>query len=251
MKKQPLVSIITPTFNSRKFFLETFESVMRQTYSSWEWIIIDDCSTDGTFDYIHSLIKNDKRISLMKNKINSGAAVARNLGIAVAKGEILMFLDSDDLWLPNKLQIQVGYMVEKEICFTYSDYNVLTPQGKIKKFAPKSLYSDFKMLLHKNDIGCLTVALNINKLGKLYMPTDTPKREDYAMWLDITKQGIIAHKIPCLLATYRLSPDSISSNKFRMLKYHYNVYRKHLKFSRIASLFYLFIHTFNKIFRKY
>lgn len=246
-----LVSIITPSYNSEKTLMETFESIKKQTFSNWEWLIIDDHSSDSSFDMAKKLALNDKRIIALQTKANSGAAAARNLGIEQAKGRYIAFLDSDDMWKPTKLEDQIKYMVETGASFVYSDYDILFPDGKIKTFSPKASKATYKLLLKKCDIGCLTAMYDSQTLGKKFMPLDTPKREDYATWLDITRSGIVAYRVPKNLAIYRIQSSSVSHNKWKLPKFHFNVYKKHEKFNFFKSLYYLFIHSFNKVFNKY
>ena len=251
MTERPLVSIITPAYNCSKTILDTFKSIEEQTYSNWEWIVIEDHSSDDTYKLLESLMKKDERIVLLRTPQNSGTAKARNTGIDNAKGRFVSFLDADDLWKPNKLQVQIEYMINNDAAFTYSNYEVLREDGQKTLFAPKKKYADYKTLLRKNDIGCLTVAYDATKVGKAYMPLDAQKREDYAAWLDVTKKGIVAIKINANLAIYRLGNATLTSNKKKMIKYHYRVYRNHEKMGVIKSLFYLLVFTFNKRFNKY
>ncbi|MCR4661087.1 MAG: glycosyltransferase family 2 protein [Clostridia bacterium] len=251
MSNDFLVSIVTPAYNCSKTILETFDSIKKQTYTNWEWIIIEDHSLDNTFELLSNLAKEDKRIVLLRTLENSGTAVARNMGIDNAKGRFVAFLDADDLWKPNKLEVQIKYMIENDVSFTYSNYDVLLPDGKIVSFAPKKGYADYKTLLKRNDIGCLTVVYDSTKIEKPYMPLDAQKREDYAAWLDVTKKGIKAIKINESLAIYRLGNATLTSNKKKMIKYHYRVYRHHEKFGVIKSLYYLFAFMMNKKFSKY
>lgn len=251
MVEEFLVSIITPAFNCSKTILETFDSIKRQSYSRWEWIIVEDHSTDDTFELLKKLANEDDRIVLLRTNKNSGTAMARNIGIDNAKGRFIAFLDADDLWKPNKLKNQINFMIDNNISFTYSNYDVLLPNGEIVEFVPKRNYADYKSLLKRNDIGCLTVVYDSSKVKKVYMPLDAQKREDYAAWLDATKNGIIATKIDENLAIYRLGSTTLTSNKKKMIKYHFRVYRYHEKFGLIKSLFYLAIFTFNKRFSKY
>ena len=248
---QPLVSIITPAYNCSKTILETFNSIKKQSYSNWEWIIVEDHSTDDSFELLAKLAKEDKRIVLLRTPKNSGTATARNVGIDNAKGRFVSFLDADDMWKPNKLEVQVGFMLKNNIPFTYSNYDVLFPDGKIALFAPKKEYANYKTLLKRNDIGCLTVAYDSTKMDKAYMPLDSQKREDYAAWLDVTKKGITAVKINESLAIYRLGNATLTSNKKKMVRYHYRVYRNHEKFGVIKSLYYLAVFSLNKRFSKY
>lgn len=246
-----LVTIITPLYNCKTIFSATLKSVINQTYKNYEWIIIDDCSTDGSYELVKSFALNYHFIKLLRTEINSGAAIARNLGIKEAEGRFIAFLDADDLWRPEKLEKQLKFMLENDISFSYGDYDVLYPDGTTKTFSPKKKAVTYKDLLKTCDIGCLTVMFDTKKLGKVYFSIDSPKREDHAMWLDITKSGVLAYKLPESLATYRLSEQSISSNKIRMLKYQYLMYRKHLRLNPIKSFWYTLAVTLNKIFKKY
>lgn len=251
MKEMPLVSIITPAYNCSKTILETFKSIENQSYSNWEWIVIEDHSSDNTFELVNNLAAANKKIVLLRTPKNSGTATARNLGIDKAKGRFVSFLDADDLWKPNKLQIQIAFMVKNNVSFSYSNYDVLTEDDKIISFVPKKNFADYKTLLKRNDIGCLTVAYDTLKVGKAYMPLDAQKREDYAAWLDVTKRGIVAIRINENLAIYRLGNATLTSNKKKMIKYHYRVYRYHEKMGILKSLYYLFVFSLNKSFSKY
>jgi len=245
------VSIISPAYNCLDSFANAFNSVLNQKYKNIEWIIIDDCSTDGSYDYIKSKIDGYCFIKLLKTKENGGAAVARNLGIKEAKGRYIAFLDMDDMWKPAKIEKQVKFMNENDYAFTYSDYDVLFSDGNIKTFSPKKNITHFKNLLVTCDIGCLTVMLDVQKLGKQYFPIDASKREDHAMWLDITMKGFTAHKLHESLAIYRLSEGSVSSNKKAMFRCQYLMYRRHLKFNFFKALWYTLLVSFNKVFKKY
>lgn len=247
--KEIEISIITPAYNCKNTIKETFDSVISQSFSLWEWIIVEDCSTDGSFEFIKELSKIDDRIVVLQTPKNSGAAAARNIGIEKAKGRFIAFLDSDDLWLPNKLEQQLQFMKENNYAISYTCYNVLTKNGKIKVFSPKRDRVDYKTLLKRCDIGCSTVIYDSLLLGKVFMPLDCIKREDYGTWLDITRQGVIAYKLNELLSIYRLSSDSVSSNKFKIIKYQYNVYKKHEKIGFIKSVLYLIIHSINRVFK--
>lgn len=249
MKK--LVSIITPAYNASKTLNETFESVLSQTYDAWEWIVINDCSKDDTKDVLENLAKKDSRVVVVNLDKNGGAANARNVGIKLAKGEYIAFLDADDAWKNNKLEKQINFMEENGYDFTFSNYDVKYPDGKIILFAPKHDFVTYKMLLKTNCIGCLTVMYNCKNLGKKYIPMDATKREDHAYWLDITKSGTKAYRLNESLACYRVGEGSVSSKKFQMFKYQYKMYRIHEKFNPFKSLHYTLVVTFNKIFKKY
>jgi len=251
MKTVPEVSIITPAFNCSKTIDETFGSILAQSFSNWEWIIVEDHSKDDSWEKLQSLKEKDKRIILLRTPQNSGAAAARNMAIEKARGRFIAFLDADDLWKPEKLTHQIAFMKKNKYCFSYSDYEVLYPDGRKKLYSPKRDWQDYKRLLKISEIGCLTVVYDAFCIGKRYMPLDCEKREDYGAWLDITKEGIIAHKIKESLATYRIVENSVSSRKSVMLKYHYRVYRNHLGLSCFGALKNTLVYSLRKAFAKY
>lgn len=245
-----LVSIITPAFNCANSIEDSYKSILAQSYKNWEWIIVEDHSKDGSFEFISKIIKDDKRVHLYRTSKNSGAAIARNIGIDKARGKYIAFLDADDLWEKNKLTEQINFMKKNGYFFTFTDYYFLFKNGKITRHKNRKSIVSYKDLLKRNYIGCLTVIYDAEKLGKKYMPIDCVKREDHGAWLDITKTGINAFELKQYLSKYRVSGSGVSSNKFKMLKYQYLLYRKHEGFGVFKSLWYSSICCFNKIFIK-
>lgn len=242
-----LVSIITPSYNTEKFIAETIESVVSQSYQNWEMIIVDDVSTDRSVKIIENYIKQDSRIKLIKLKSNSGAAVARNKAIAKANGRFIAFIDSDDLWKPTKLEEQISFMLEKAIVFTYSAYNLIDEEGKSLNIIKNPLEKvDYVELLKENQIGCLTVVYDKEKLDKCYMPL-IRKRQDYGLWLSILKKTPYAYKVPNVLASYRVRQDSISRNKINLLKYNYKLFYIHEEFSILKSSYYVAWNIYKKL----
>lgn len=249
--KKPIVSIITPAFRCSYTIKDTFASVIAQSFKDWEWLIIEDCSCDGTFEIIQALAKCDERIRVFKTNQNSGAAVARNIGICISSGKYIAFLDADDLWKPNKLAKQIEFMENNRYDFTFTDYDLLFKNGKIKEHKIKKQCVTFKDLLKRNYVGCLTAMYNAEKIGKFYMPLDCKKREDHGAWLDITKKGINAYRLSEFLSLYRIGSNSVSSNKIKMIKFQYLLYKKHLHFNIFKSLWFTFVCTLKKIFNRY
>ena len=249
--KTPLVSIITPAYNCASTIKETYKSILNQTFSDWEWIIIEDHSKDDAYAVIREIIKGDERVFLLQTEKNSGAATARNVGIEKARGRFVAFLDADDLWKEQKLEHQINFMLKNNFAFTFTNYDVLFPNGKLVKYEIKRDQLTYKNLLKTNDIGCLTVIYDTEHLGKVLMPVDCFKREDYGAWLDITRNGTKAYRLNESLSTYRLDNNSVSSNKFKLLKYQYNVYRKHEKFNFVKSFWLLMICSIKKFAKKY
>ena len=247
MNSDELVSVITPLYNGEKFIKATIESVISQSYENWEMIIVDDCSKDTGPRIVERYIEKDNRIKLVKLSENSGGAVSRNKAIEEAKGKYIAFLDSDDLWQPEKLKKQVRFMEENDYNFTYTWYEKINEKGnllnKIVKSKDKITY---KGLLKCNQIGCLTAIYNQEKLGKIYMPL-IRKRQDYALWLQILKQVDYGYCLEENLAQYRLVKDSISSNKLNLIKYNWKLFREIESMGKLRALYYLFFNILKKI----
>ena len=238
MQDYGLVSIVMPNYNSAKYLNKTLESVLGQTYPNWELLFIDDCSTYNSQEIVNA--NHDKRIKIFKNEKNSGAAVSRNYALREATGKWIAFLDSDDLWTPEKLEKQITYMQNNSISFSYTDYEVIDENNTIiSTFKPRLDVCKYKDILKHNHIGCLTVIYDANKFGKVFMPTNAIKREDMACWLSILKNGEEAHCLHECLAQYKVRSNSVSSNKLKMIKYQWRVYRKVERINVFKSIYYL------------
>lgn len=237
--RQPLVSVITPTYNSEDFISDTIDSVRAQSYANWEMILVDDASSDKTVAILHEYAATDERIKVHALQTNSGAAIARNTAIEKASGSYIAFLDADDLWKPEKLERQIAFMQKKDIAVSFSSYELMDEQGnslqKMVKALPKV---DFSKMLKSNYIGNLTGIYNADKLGKVYMP-NIRKRQDWALWLTLVQKVGFAYSLEAPLATYRVRENSISSNKLNLLQYNYTIYRKALNFGVLKSIVYL------------
>ncbi len=237
-----LVSIITPMFNSEAFISETINSVINQTYIDWELILIDDNSTDKTLSIVQEFINKHSNIKLLKNEINYGAAISRNKGIDFAKGNFIAFLDADDLWKPEKLEIQIACMQAKNCDVCFSSYELIDEKGEVLNKKVKALPQlSYNKLLKSNYIGNLTGMYNAKVLGKIKTP-NLRKRQDWLLWLEaIKKSGKNAQSIQESLAYYRVRENSMSSNKLNLIKYNYWVYRKGLGFSTLKSAYYMLV----------
>lgn len=238
MNQQPLISIVTAVFNSEKYLAEAIRSVLNQEYMNWEWIIVDDGSTDNSFEMIEKASQLDKRIKAIRNEKNSGPAITRNRGIELAQGEFLAFLDSDDLWMKNHLMSNLNYQKNKDALFVFSSYlkkneDLSCDLGHFQ--VPKKV--NYKDILKGNPISTNCVLINIGVLGKYYME-DLKRRQDFTMWLKYLKPGISAYGNPEFTAIYRMRKESISSNKFKSALYQWQVYRKIEKLSLVKSIYY-------------
>lgn len=245
-----MVSIITPSYNSEPFIAATIRSVINQTQEDWELIIVDDASTDDTCNIVLEFSNKDTRIKLIKQPKNLGAGAARNTAIKAAKGSHIAFLDSDDVWRPNKLETQLRYMKSNNTNVCFSSYELINEQGeKLNKLVEALPKLSYQKQLKCNYIGNLTGIYNANMLGKIYMP-DIKKRQDWVMWLSAIKKGGPALGIKESLAYYRVRKDSVSSNKLNLITYNFNVYRKALDFSFTKSTKYLALFLYEYFFVK-
>ena len=239
--EQKLVSIITPMYNAKRYIAETIESVQKQSYQNWEMIIMDDRSTDGSAEIVKKYAKEDARIRYFLEKEKSGVAKVRNDAMRQAKGRYLAFLDSDDLWKPEKLEKQLKLMKEKKCVFTYAACDVVDEydisMSKVRH-VPESI--NYKKLLWGNVIPCLTVLLDREAIGSFEMPR--MGHEDYATWLTIFKRFPEAYATNEILPPYRINHDSVSANKIRTIGWTWNIYRKNQKLPVIPSFFYLLGH---------
>lgn len=235
---QALVSIITPCYNSESFIAETINSVQKQSYQHWELLITDDGSTDNSINIIEKFIAKDARIKLFKIS-NAGAAVARNHSIKHAKGTFIAFLDSDDVWLPKKLEKQINFMQTNDYALTFTSYQRMTEEGVLLNDVVNAHQKlSYKSMLTSNKIGCLTAIYNQEKLGKIYMPL-IRKRQDYGLWLNILKQIDFAYGLQEVLATYRLRNFSMSAKKTEMVKWNWKLYREIEQKSITKAIYYV------------
>ncbi|SFO87178.1 glycosyltransferase family 2 protein [Hydrogenimonas thermophila] len=240
-----LVSVITPSYNSSKFIAKTIESVLNQTYQNWEMIIVDDVSSDNSNEIIEGYRKKDNRIKLIKLEKNSGPAIARNIGIKKAKGRFIAFLDSDDIWLPQKLQKQIDFMITNDLSLTYSAYDTIDEIGNKINTRYIKEYITYTDMLKTNHIGNLTGIYDSKKIGKFYM--DNVGHEDYTLWLKIMNNIKETKGLNEPLAQYRIISNSISANKLKVIKWQWNIYRNILNLSLLKSSYYFVYYIFNAI----
>ncbi|MFC4816355.1 glycosyltransferase family 2 protein [Flavobacterium sp. GCM10023249] len=245
-----LVSIITPTYNSEKFISETIQSVQKQSYTNWEMIIVDDCSSDKTVEVIQNMMEEDTRIHLIRLNKNSGASKARNEAINQVQGRYMTFLDADDIWFSDFLKNSIKTIHDTGIPFVFSSYR---RSNEILEF----VYSDFIVpqkvtytdILKTNSISCLTAFLDVERLGVKFMP-DIRKRQDMGLWLKYLKEIPFAYGIQEPQAIYRIRENSLSRNKKNLIKYQWQFYREVEKLGFFESVYYM-LHWMYRGFMKY
>lgn len=242
-----LVSIITPCHNSESIIPKTIESVLNQTYQNWEMLIIDDCSTDNSSDVIKRYAEKDKRIRYFRTDKPSGSpALPRNIGIENVKGDFIAFLDSDDVWLQDKLEKQIKFIEENNYDLVYSFYEKMNWEGERNdRVVQTRKYSTYNSLLKSNSIPCLTSIVSCKAIGDTRFK-QIPQ-EDFCFWLDILKKGYIAYNLCEITALYREAKTSRSANKLDMFKGYWNVIRNHQNIGFVPCCYYMITYTLQGI----
>ncbi|GAA6323819.1 glycosyltransferase family 2 protein [Fusobacterium ulcerans] len=239
-RKEPLVSIITPLYNSEKYIGKTIESVLNQTYKNWEMLIIDDCSKDNGVKIVNNYILKDKRIKLFRNEKNEGVSFSRNRAIDLSQGKYIAFLDSDDLWKKEKLEKQISFMEKNNIALSYTGYEKINMDGSLRSEIKVPAKLDYKELLKNCLINCISGVYRKKKF-EVFRFKKT-KVEDYVFWLEIFKQIDYAYGIQESLAYYRVSNNSRSSNKLDIVRFHWKIYREYEKLNFFKAVYYYFIY---------
>lgn len=219
-----LVSVIMPSWNTSNFIAESIQSVIDQTYENWELIIVDDCSTDNTDEVVAKF--KDKRIRYFKNEKNSGAALSRNRALREARGEWIAFLDSDDLWSPDKFEHQINFMNKHGYTLSYTEYEKIDEESKPLRIYVSGPEKVNKHKMYNYDyIGQLTMMYSAKEFGLIQIK-DIKKNNDYAIRLQLYKKSdTCAYLLKENLAKYRVRKVSISHDKFRRkFKSHYDLF---------------------------
>ena len=251
--EQTKISIVTPLYNAAPYILDTLRMVQQQTYSIWEWILVDDASTDDSVQLVQDYLEQtpDDRIRLICKKQNEGAAVARNTGIDAATGEIIAFLDADDIWLPQKLEKELAFMEEQDAAFVFCSYEFgdeqATGTGRIVH-APATL--SYRQALSRTVIFTTTVMLDLRKLKKEDIHMPLVKSEDTATWWKVLRTGCIAHGLDEVLAIYRRPKKSLSSNKWEAIKRIWHLYRMQEKLGVLQSAWYFLFWAYRATMRR-
>lgn len=244
------VSIITPVYNGEKFIFKTFESLLNQIYTNWEWIIVDDNSIDNSWLIINELRLIDVRIKIFKNEINMGAGFSRNIAIEKASGSFIAFLDCDDIWHPKKLKLQINLMKQNNIAFSHTSYGYIDENdNKIKgTFHVSKKLVNYFHLLKRTEISCLTAVYNCEMIGKFYM-SNHRRKQDYALWLKILKSGYYSYPIDVELAYYRQRKASATSNKWLLIHKHILFLMETQNMNFFTALYYTLFWSINGFYR--
>lgn len=229
-----MVSIVMPVYNNIDFIHASIASVLGQSYRDWELWIIDDGSSVEIRPYLEKYLA-DGRIHYFKQPRNMGVAAARNKAMELASGRYIAFLDSDDIWLPEKLERQLAFMEEKQAAISCTQYRSFVDDVfHAGKLIDVEAELDYEGMLHGNHVGCLTVMIDREYVKNIKMPAI--RHEDYCTWLNIAKAGHIVYGLKEDLARYRLSAKSVSSNKWKSMKWTWEVYRENQGLSLMKSM---------------
>lgn len=236
---QPLISIITPNYNCEKFISQTIESVLAQTYPNWEMLIVDDCSTDNSYQIALEYSQKDSRIKVYQNEKNSGAAVSRNKAIELSQGEYLAFLDSDDLWLPEKLEKQLRFMEENDCDFSYSRYSLIDENnvsiGRVVRIPRVLSYIKY---LHHCFTGCLTVMYR-KDFAQEIRSIDVKNNNDYGLFLQVVKKSNRAMGYNDVTGCYRIRSNSMSRKKIDKVQPYFQLIHDSLHFPYLFACWFL------------
>ncbi len=236
---RPLVSVIMPAYRSADVIAQSVASVQAQTVTDWELLIVDDCSPDRTYETAGALADADARIRLFQTPTNSGPAAARNIALENARGRYAAFLDSDDLWLPEKLEKQIAFMEDTGAAFSCTAYDRIAPDGTVLGRVTPFAKADYRKVLYfANPVGNSTAMIDRRVLGEVRVPM-IRKRNDFALWLAALKVTDYVFGMEDCLALYRVGEGTVSSNKLDLIRYQYRLYHdiEHLSLPRTALAF--------------
>lgn len=238
--KEGLVSVIMPTWNSEQYVGASIKSIQAQSYTNWELIITDDCSSDGTMEILRRFAEEDPRIRILQNKTNGGAGIARNNCINAAHGQYIAFCDSDDRWTEDKLEKQLAFMREKDVALCFAPYYTCDGKGQYLGYISAPQRVTLFQMMCDNKIGFLTAIYDASKLGKHPMPPQR-KRQDHALLLNLLKICKYAYSVPEPLAHYRIHAGNMSGKKLGLLKYNAYTYTAVFGWPKAMSWAFLFV----------
>lgn len=246
----PQVSVVMPCFNSAQTLCQAVDSVIAQSFAGWELIVVDDGSTDECPDILSQYAASDERIRIFKNERPSGASGARNRGLKEVSGRYIAFLDSDDYWLPHKLETQINAMRQHAAGLACSAFDVIDGKGRlIGDVRPNPGPLTYRSMLRYNSVGCLTAMLDREFCGDIRFNPELTKNEDYQLWLSVLRRGAKGICLGEKLAVYRLHEKTLSSNKFSAARNRWRVYREFERFGLLASVFLFLIYGLTGIWK--
>ncbi len=246
------ISIVLPVYNVVHFIEETIQSVIKQSYDNWELLIVDDCSTDGTYEYLIKVYSNDSRICIFRNKQNLGVGLSRNVGLKNATGRFVSFLDSDDLWVDEKLVRQINFMLTNQASICHTSYSFISEVGTDRIGCVNvSKKVDLMCLLKNTEIGTSTVMLDTHLIGKSVKFPSARTRQDLMLWIELLAKGHESYGLDEVLTKYRLRRGQISRNKLRMVFITFKVYMSIPYFAPWQRFVFFQYYLFNAVLKRF
>ena len=237
-----------PYYKKSEFISASINSILNQSFQKFEIIIIDDELSKNSFEILENIKKLDTRIKVFRNKENLGAGGSRNNAINLSEGEYIAFCDCDDLWKQNKLEKQIKFMKDYDLNFSFTSYEIIDDNNQRIGFREANNNLSFRQLRNSCDIGLSTVMIKKNVFdNKKFKFGKTKTKEDFILWLLLAKEGIQINGIKECLMSWRKNSKSLSSSNIQKIIDGYKVYKDYLNYSRIKSLFFLIILSFNFI----
>ena len=246
-----LIRVIIPYYKKKKYIKSTISSILNQTYQKFEIIIIYDDSNKSDLAYLKKITRKNKKIKLVINNHNIGAGLSRNRGIYLSKGKYICFIDADDLWKKNKLKLQIEFMKKNNYLISHTSYYIFNEKNKNTQFREAKDYLSFERLLRSCDIGLSTVMIKKNLFKKNLKFSKTKTKEDFVLWLKISKSAIPIYALKKPLTKWRSLNDSLSSSTFQKIRDGYGVYKNYLNFGYMKSLYFLFLLSLNFLIKSY
>jgi teichuronic acid biosynthesis glycosyltransferase TuaG len=248
--QSPPVSIIMPCHNGALTLQESIRSALAQSYSNFELIIIDDCSTDCSLDLLRAFETKDCRVRVICNTRSLGAAAARNRGLENAHGRYVAFLDCDDIWFPDKLAIELSAMEQQNAALICAGYDVIDPNGRrVGRIHPTPGVLSYRSMLTYNSVGCLTAVIDRNICGDVRFSPALSTGEDYQLWLSILRRGLKGLCLADRLAAYRVQGTSLSGNKLAAARNRWRVYREFENCGFVESMMYFALYGISGIWK--
>ncbi len=246
---QNMVSVIMAAYNSERYIREAVSSVLAQTYAALELLVVDDCSTDGTYDILQECAAKDARVQLLRNECNRGCASSRNRALAACSGSFVAFIDSDDVWQPQKLEQQLRFLQERGADLVYTNYRMIDDDGNLLKHRSVKRTACLEDLLDENYINFSSPLFTRQSIGNLHFDSSW-YHEDYVFLLQYMLQRPVCLCLEQELVSYRVHPGSRSYNKLNAAWHRWKIIRHYLKYSHIDSLQYFIRYAVNGL-RKY
>lgn len=236
----PQVSVIMPCHNGGKYITDAVESVLNQTFTDFELLVIDDASTDNSVNIIEDFCKKDPRVKIFHTQKSTGfPATPRNVGIKNASGRYIAFLDADDIYLPTKLERQIPLFKTKNAAAVFSYYSKMNEGGHYGRSTVSSpVFVSYDYMLNGNCIGNLTGMYDTAKCGKVFQKEI--HHEDYLMWLEVLSRGFYAVNTNTVEAVYRENKSSVSGSKLKIFTWQWNILRNELKIPLFKAVKYFF-----------